>query len=63
MKKLHSIFLFTGALFLAVACSSDSEGTDGIGGAEDSVMTTDVLISEANELGEDAFKKMMVNSE
>lgn len=57
MKKLHSIFLFTGALFLAVACSSDSEGTDGIGGAEDSVMTTDVLISEANELGEDAFKE------
>ena len=57
MKKLHSIFLFAGALFLTVACSSDSEGTDGIVGAEDSVMTTDSLISEANELGEDAFKE------
>ena len=58
MKKFTSIFLFMGISLALVSCGGETaEGTNGESAGEDSVMTTEEFIAEANELGADAFKE------
>jgi len=55
--KFKPFLLFVGLSFALVSCSGDAAEGGEEGGSEESVMTTEEFIAEANELGAEEFEK------